>query len=73
MRKFAPLRNRSASRRSSALHKQEFLRAPIGEVCPLKAQNSIEGESITVLIHLPNGGFNCVALPFEAVEEVEKE
>jgi hypothetical protein len=48
----------------------KMLYFPEGTVCPVKAQNTVEGESITVLILLPNGGFNCIAIPFEAVEEV---
>lgn len=44
---------------------------PMGEVCPLKPQNKVEGEALTVLTQLPNGGFHCFAIPFEAVEETD--
>jgi hypothetical protein len=37
--------------------------------CPLKPINSTDKEALTVIIHLPNGGFNCVAIPLEAVEK----
>jgi hypothetical protein len=30
--------------------------------------NSVEGEALMVLIHMPNGGFNCVALPLDALD-----
>jgi hypothetical protein len=46
---------------------------PIGEVCPLKAQNKVQWEALTVLTQLPNGGFHCIAIPFETAEEVGNE
>jgi hypothetical protein len=51
----------------------KMLYFPMGDVCPVKPQNHVNGESLTVLIRLPNGGFNCIAIPFEAVEEFGKE
>jgi hypothetical protein len=49
----------------------KMLYFPAGEVCPVKPQNKVEGEAISVLIQLPNGGFHCIAIPFEAVEETD--
>jgi hypothetical protein len=45
----------------------------MGERCPVKPQNKAEGEALTVLIQLPSGAFNCIAIPFEAFEEGENE
>jgi hypothetical protein len=41
---------------------------PVGRPCPLQPVNVVEGDALLTLIHLPNGGFNCLALPIEAVE-----
>lgn len=46
---------------------------PAGEVCPVKPQNKVDGESLTVLVKLPNDSFRCIALPFETVEEYQNE
>ncbi len=46
---------------------------PVGEVCPVKPQNKVTGESLTVLVQSENGAFYCIAIPFEAVEEFENE
>jgi hypothetical protein len=47
---------------------------PIDVDCPMKPINKLKPEqSVTVLIHLPGGGFSCVALPLEALEEDENE
>jgi hypothetical protein len=46
---------------------------PVGEICPVKPQNKVDGEALTVLIKLPNGSFHCIALPFEAVKEYQEE
>jgi hypothetical protein len=46
----------------------------VGIECPVKPANKLPSdESLTVIIHLPNGGFKCIAIPLEAVEEDEKE
>jgi hypothetical protein len=37
--------------------------------CPLKTINTVDKEALTVIIHLPKGGFNCVAIPLEGVEK----
>jgi hypothetical protein len=45
-----------------------------GVECPLKPSNDIDlDQALTVIIHLPNRGFKCVAIPLEAVEEDENE
>jgi hypothetical protein len=42
--------------------------------CPLKTANKLPPEqSLTVIIQLPNGSFNCVAIPLDAVHEDEHE
>jgi hypothetical protein len=47
---------------------------PINVNCPLKPVNKLKPEqSVTVLIHIPAGGFKCVALPLEALEEDQEE
>lgn len=45
---------------------------PESQVCPVKPQNKISGETLPVLIQMPNGAFTCIAIPFEAVEETQK-
>ncbi len=46
----------------------------VGDECPLKPANEIApDQALNVIIHLPNGGFKCVAIPVEAVEEDENE
>jgi hypothetical protein len=43
---------------------------PIEVECPLTPANKLKPEqAVNVLIHLPQGGFKCVAIPLEAVEE----
>jgi hypothetical protein len=47
---------------------------PIHIECPLKPANRAKLENaVNVIIHLPNGGFKCLALPLEALEEDENE
>jgi hypothetical protein len=41
---------------------------PPGKLCPMQPINSVAGEAFMALIHLPSGGFNCIAIPMEAVE-----
>jgi hypothetical protein len=45
----------------------------VGEICPVKPQNKVEGEALSVLIQHPNGGINCISIPFETVEENKTE
>jgi hypothetical protein len=45
---------------------------PPGRPCPLQPMNSVQGEALFTLIHLPKGGFNCLAIPLEAVDRDEK-
>ncbi len=47
----------------------KMLYFPAGEICPVKPQNKVDGEAVSVLIQHPNGGFNCISIPFGAVEE----
>ncbi len=42
---------------------------PVESDCPLQPMNVLEQPSLNVIITLPNGGFNCVALPLAAVEK----
>jgi hypothetical protein len=43
---------------------------PLQVECPLTPANQLKPEeSVKAIIHLPNGGFKCVALPLEALEE----
>jgi hypothetical protein len=45
---------------------------PLQVDCPLTPANQLKpDESVTAIIHLNNGGFKCVALPLEALEEDE--
>jgi hypothetical protein len=47
---------------------------PIHIECPLTPANRLKTEdSVKVIIHLPSGGFKCVALPLDALEEDENE
>jgi hypothetical protein len=42
----------------------------VGEECPLKPPNKLPADlSLNVIITLPNGGFKCLAIPLEAVDE----
>jgi hypothetical protein len=41
---------------------------PLGKPCLLKPINMVEGDALNVLIHLPNGGFNCMAIPLAALD-----
>lgn len=43
---------------------------PLGKHCPLQPVNAVEGKSLMTFIHMPNGGFICMAIPLEAVETV---
>jgi hypothetical protein len=51
----------------------KMLYFPAGDVCLVKPQNKVDGEALSVLILLPNGGFKCLSIPFEAVEETDTE
>jgi hypothetical protein len=42
----------------------------LGKPCPMQPTNLVEGKALLALIHLPTGGFNCIAIPIEAVEGV---
>jgi hypothetical protein len=43
---------------------------PVELECPLKPANQLKPEeAVTVIIQLPNGGFKCVALPLDALDE----
>jgi hypothetical protein len=41
--------------------------------CPLTPFNKLDQEALSVIIHLPNGGFHCVAIPLDAVEKDEND
>jgi hypothetical protein len=46
----------------------------VDEDCPVKPVNSIAADqALTVIIHLPDGSFKCVAIPLDAVHEDEHE
>ncbi len=46
---------------------------PLNQPCPLEPSNEVKGAALRALIHLPNGGFNCIAIPMEALDgESEK-
>jgi hypothetical protein len=30
--------------------------------------NKVEGDALIALVHLPSGGFNCIAIPLEAID-----
>jgi hypothetical protein len=43
---------------------------PIEVDCPLVPENNLKpDQAVNVLIHLPKGGFKCVAMPLDALEE----
>jgi hypothetical protein len=41
---------------------------PINKPCPMTPIKKVDGDSLLALIHLPSGGFNCIALPLEALD-----
>jgi hypothetical protein len=41
---------------------------PLDQICPMQPINAVEGDALNVLIHMPNGGFNCIALPIAALD-----
>ncbi len=54
----------------SYLPKMQYF--PLGELCPMTLVNSVSGDQLLALIHLPSGGFNCIAIPMGAVEKDDK-
>jgi hypothetical protein len=47
---------------------------PLNVECPLTPANKLDpDQSVNVLVHLPTGGFKCVALPLDALDEDESE
>ncbi len=43
---------------------------PVQIECPVKPANKLPPEqAVSVIIHLPNGGFKCVAIPLDALDE----
>jgi hypothetical protein len=40
----------------------------LDKACPMQPINTVQGDALNVLIHLPTGGFNCVAIPLEALD-----
>jgi hypothetical protein len=43
---------------------------PVEMDCPLKPANQLKPEqAVNAIIHLPNGGFRCVALPLDGLDK----
>ncbi len=43
---------------------------PVQLECPVKPANKLPPEqAVSVIIHLPNGRFKCLAIPLDALDE----